>query len=86
VTLGPFTIREEQRLSCFENMVLKKIFGSEREKVTGDWMQLRNEELHGLYCSTNFIEVIKQGRMRRVGHVAWEREEKHIQNFGGETE
>jgi hypothetical protein len=42
----------------FENRVLKRIFGRNREEVTGDWRRLRVEELHkvkdemGKECST----------------------------------
>jgi hypothetical protein len=31
------SIREEHRLSVFENRVLRKIFGPKRDKVTGEW-------------------------------------------------
>ena len=30
------TLREERRLRAFENRVLRRIFGSKKEKVTGD--------------------------------------------------
>jgi hypothetical protein len=33
----------------FENRVLRRIFGSKRGEVTGDWRKLHNEELHNLY-------------------------------------
>jgi len=29
--------------------VLRKIFGSRREEVTGEWRRLHNEELNDLY-------------------------------------
>ena len=32
----------------FINMVLRRIFGPRRDKVTGEWRRLHNEELHGL--------------------------------------
>ena len=43
------TLREERRLSVFENMVLRRIFGPRRDEVTGDWRRLHNEELNDLY-------------------------------------
>jgi hypothetical protein len=42
------TVREEHRLRVFENRVLRRIFGAERDKVTRDWRKLHNEELHNL--------------------------------------
>ena len=37
----------------FDNRVQRKILGSERDEVTGDWMRQHNEQLHDLYCSLN---------------------------------
>ena len=34
----------------FENRVLRKVFGSKRDEVTGEWKKLHNEELSDLYC------------------------------------
>jgi hypothetical protein len=33
-------------LRMSENGVLKRIFGSTRDEVTGGWIKLHNEELH----------------------------------------
>jgi hypothetical protein len=44
-------LREERRLRVFENMVLRRKFGSRRDEVMGDWRRLHNEELNDLYCS-----------------------------------
>jgi len=54
----------------FENTVLRKIFGAERDEVTGEWKTMHNEELYNLYCSPNIVRVIKTRRMRWAGHVA----------------
>jgi hypothetical protein len=43
------TLREEHRLRVFENRVLRGIFGSKRDGVTGEWRRLHNEELNDLY-------------------------------------
>jgi hypothetical protein len=54
----------------FENRVLRRIFGSKRDEVTGEWRKLRNEEFRNLYSSPSIIRIIKSRRMRLVGHVA----------------
>jgi hypothetical protein len=64
------TLREEHRLRVFENRVLRRIFGSKRDEVTGEWRRLNIEELNDLYSSPNIIRVIKSRRMRWAGHVA----------------
>jgi hypothetical protein len=64
------TLREEQRLTVFENRVRRKIFGPKRDEVTGEWRRLHNEELNALYSSPNIGRVIKLKRMRWAGHVA----------------
>jgi len=57
-------------LRVFENRVLRKIFGTKRDEVTGEWRKLHNEELNDLYPSSNVIRVIKSRRMRWTGRVA----------------
>ena len=41
------TLRDERRLRVFEYRVLR-IFGPERDEVTGEWRQLHNEEINDL--------------------------------------
>ena len=52
-------LREERRLRVFENRVLRRIFGSKRDEVTGELRKLHNEELIDFYCSSNIVRVIK---------------------------
>jgi hypothetical protein len=42
-------LREEHRLRVVENRVLRRIFGSKRDEVTGGWRELHNKELPDLY-------------------------------------
>ena len=64
------TLREERRLRVFENRVLRRIVGPKRDKVTGEWRKLHNEELRDLYSLPNIVRVVKSRRMRWAGHVA----------------
>ncbi|KAJ4444056.1 hypothetical protein ANN_05845 [Periplaneta americana] len=64
------TLREEQRLRVFENKVLRKIFGTKSDEVTGEWRKLHNTELYALYSSPDMIRNIKSRRLRWAGHVA----------------
>jgi hypothetical protein len=45
--------------------VLKRICGPRRDKVTGEWRKLHNEELHSLYSSPSIIRMVKSRRMIR---------------------
>ena len=53
------TLWEERRLRVFEKRVLRRIFGSKRDEVTGEWRKLHNEELNDLYSLPNNVRVIK---------------------------
>jgi hypothetical protein len=53
----------------FENRVLRRIFGSKRDEVMGEWKKLHNEELRDLYSSPSIIRIIKSRRMSWAGHV-----------------
>jgi hypothetical protein len=78
VKLGSFTITEEHRLKEFENRVVRIIFGSKMDNVTGEWRKLHSEELLNLYSTPDIIRQIKSRRMRWAGHVARMGEEKKV--------
>jgi hypothetical protein len=48
------TLREEQRLRVFMNMVLRRIFGPKRDEVTGEQGRLHNKR-NDLFSSPNII-------------------------------
>ena len=50
--------------------MLRKMFGSKREEVTGECRRLHNAELYDLKASSNIIRVIKSRRMIWTGRGA----------------
>jgi hypothetical protein len=66
-------------------MVLRRIFGPNRDEVTGEWRKLHNEELNELYSSLNIVRVIKSRRIKWSGHVARMEKRRYIQGFSGKT-
>jgi len=63
-------MREERRLSVFENIVLRRIFEPKRKEVTGERRKLHNEKPKLSVLLPNIVRVNKS-RMRWVGHVAF---------------
>jgi hypothetical protein len=51
-------VREKYKSRVFENKVPKRIFGSKREEVTGDWRKLHNKELRNWYSSPDISKFI----------------------------
>jgi hypothetical protein len=72
------TVSEEHKLRVFENRVLRRIFGTKRDRVTGEWRKLHNEELHNLYSSPSIIRIIKWRRVRWAGHEARMGEKRNV--------
>jgi hypothetical protein len=63
------TLREEHRLRVCENKVLRRIFGLNRDEVTGGLGKLHNEELHNLYSFASIIRKIKSRSIRWEWHT-----------------
>jgi hypothetical protein len=66
------TLREEHRRRVFENRVLRRIFGPNRDEIMKGWIKLHNEVLLNLCSSPNIIRMMKSRRMRlavRVAHI-----------------
>jgi len=49
--------------------LLKRVFGSKRDEVTGELRKLHNEELRDLYSLPNIVRVVKSRKMSWAGHV-----------------
>lgn len=47
--------------------MLSRIFGRKMDELTGEWRQIRIEELNNLYFSLNIVRALKSKRIR------WER-------------
>ena len=54
------TLREKRRLRVFENRVLRRIFGPQKDDVTEEWRM----HDYDLCPSPNIIRVIKSQKMR----------------------
>jgi hypothetical protein len=71
------TLREEHRLRVFENRVLRRIFGTKRDEVTGEWRKLHSGG--SIICTHHQILLGRsnQGERGRQGMWhAWEWGEK----------
>ena len=51
-----------------ESRVLRKIYGSKKDEVTGEWRRLHYKELYALYSSPNIIlgDQVKKTEMGRT--------------------
>jgi len=78
-----FTLKDERRLRVLENRVLRRMFGLFRDKVTGKWLTLHNEELYGFYSYYSGDKIEKNwmgGACSTYGG-----DERGTQGFSGET-
>ena len=79
-------MREEHRLRVFENRALRRIFGPKRDRVTGEWRKLHNEELNDLYTSPRHSAGDKIEKNEMGGACGtYGGRERCAQGFGGET-
>jgi len=80
-------LREERRLRVFENRMLRRMFGSKRDEVTGEWRKLNNTELNDLYSSPKMYclgDKIEKNEMSGQCSANGG-EERRLQGFGRET-
>ena len=59
---------------------MRRIFWPKKDKVTGEWRKLHNEELNKLYFSPNIVRV-KKKRIRWAEHVALMEEKRGVRRI-----
>jgi hypothetical protein len=50
----------ENRLTMFEDRVLRRIFGLKRHEIVGGWRKLHNEEVHNLHSLQSIIRMMSR--------------------------
>jgi hypothetical protein len=70
-------LREEHRLTVFENRVLRRILEPKRDEVIENGGSC-SEELHNLYSFPDIIRQFKSRRMWWAGHVTCMGEERKL--------
>jgi hypothetical protein len=79
-------LTEKHRLRVLKNWILRRIFGSKRDKVIGEWRTLHNEELYVLYPSSD-VALSNKIKSNETGRACstYRGKKRCIQGFGGET-
>jgi hypothetical protein len=54
------TLKKDLRLSGFENRVLRKVFGSKKEKILGGSKRLYDEEIYNIFRKHYYSDQIKE--------------------------
>jgi hypothetical protein len=68
-------LREECRLRVLENRVLRRIFGSKRDEVTGEWRRMHNKDCSCSVLLTRYhlVDQVKKTEMGRTCSTYGER-------------
>jgi hypothetical protein len=69
----------------FENRVLRRIFVTRRDEVTGERKKLHNEELNDLYCLPDIWMIRSRKNEMGGARGTYGRQERYVQGFGRET-
>jgi len=59
----------ELQFEGFFGKVLKKVFRTKREELTGDWIKIANKELNDFFFSLNTIRLFESRKLIGVGCV-----------------
>jgi hypothetical protein len=63
-------LREERALKVFENRVLRKTFGPQKDEATGDCRKSHSNKLRDRYSPPHLMRVMKSRIMRWTVHMA----------------
>jgi hypothetical protein len=66
-----------------EIKLLRKVFGSKRDEITGECRRLNNEELYGMYSTPRIIQHQKNEMVWYVACVS--EEQRCMLGLGGEA-
>ena len=66
-------LKKERWLSWFENRVVRKIFGSKSQEVTGEWRKQHNEEFSDLHISPILQATNSRRNLRGSQSTYWQR-------------
>jgi hypothetical protein len=77
-------LKEEYRMRVLPKRVLRRIFGTKRDGVTGGWRKLHNEELHNLFVHFTKYNENYKAEEDEVGGACGtnEGEEERVQVIG----
>ena len=78
-------LREERRLRVFENRVLREIFGTKTDEVTGECRKLLVHKLSDLFCSPHITFSGDQMKKSKIGGACstYGEDERCKEGFGG---
>jgi hypothetical protein len=65
------------RLRTFENRMLRRISGPERDELRGSWTKLRNAGIRTFDSPPNIMTMIELSGLIRAGHLARIRKNKN---------
>jgi hypothetical protein len=78
------TLRDKHGLRVFESRVLRMIYGSRRDEVTGKWRRVHNEELYAVFSSPELFGCSNQESEMGRACSTYRGEERCRHGFGWE--
>jgi hypothetical protein len=60
---------DDEKLLILERKILRKIFETEKDMLSGEWRIRKNDELKTFFHKPSMLETIKNKRLLWAGHV-----------------